>query len=66
MSYEEEIGRLGEHAGRWFVVAGATAGLAMAMVRWDYFWIANAIYLGFVLWAVAGSVVRLAAYRRGM
>jgi hypothetical protein len=63
---DKEISRFGEHASRWFVVAGAAAGLAMAMARWDYFWIANVIYLGFVLWAVAGSVLKLTAYRRGM
>ena len=28
--------------------------------------IANVIYLGFVLWAVAGSVLKLVAYRRGL
>jgi hypothetical protein len=38
----------------------------MAMARWDYFWIANVIYLGFVLWAITGSVIKLVAYRRGM
>ena len=38
----------------------------MAMARWDYFWIANAAYLGFVLWAVAGSALRLVVYRRGL
>jgi hypothetical protein len=63
---DREIARLAEHASRWFVVAGAAAALAMAMARWDYFWIANAAYLGFVLWAVAGSTLRLAAYRRGL
>jgi len=63
---DREISRFGEFASRWFVIAGAAAGLAMAMARWDYFWIANVIYLGFVLWAVAGSVVRLIAYRRGL
>ena len=26
----------------------------------------SVIYLGFVLWAVAGSVLRLLAYRRGL
>jgi hypothetical protein len=40
--------------------------VAMALARWDYFWIANVIYLGFVLWAVAGSVVKVAAYHRGL
>ena len=63
---DREIARSGEFGSRWFVVAGAAAGLAMAMARWDYFWIANVIYLGFVLWAVAGSALKLAAYRRGL
>ena len=63
---DKEISRFGEHASRWFVVAGAGAALLMAMARWDYFWIANVIYLGFVLWAVAGSAIKLVAYRRGL
>lgn len=63
---DKEIGRFGDQAARWFVIAGAAAALGMAMARWDYFWIANVIYLGFVLWAVVGSVLRLVAYRRGL
>jgi hypothetical protein len=63
---DKEISRFGEHASRWFVVAGAGAALCMAMARWDYFWIANVLYLGFVLWAIAGSVLKLVAYRRGL
>ena len=63
---DREIYRFGEYASRWFVVAGSAAGFAMALARWDYFWIANVIFLGFVLWAVAGSVVKLVAYRRGL
>ena len=63
---DKEIYRFGEYASRWFLVAGATAALCMAMAKWDYFWIANVIYLGFVLWAVAGSVLKLVAYRRGL
>jgi hypothetical protein len=63
---DREISRFGEHASRWFVIGGAAAALLMAMARWEYFWIANVIYLGFVLWAVAGSLVKLVAYRRGM
>jgi hypothetical protein len=46
--------------------AGAAAALVMAMAKVDYFWIANVIYLGFVLWAVAGSALKLVAYRRGL
>jgi hypothetical protein len=63
---DKEIYRFGEYASRWFVIAGAAAAFGMAMARWDYFWIANVIYLGFVLWAVVGSVVKLLAYRRGL
>jgi hypothetical protein len=63
---DKEIYRFGEYASRWFVVGGAAAGFALALARADYFWIANAIYLGFVLWAIAGSVVKLVAYRRGL
>ena len=63
---DKEINRFGEYASRWFIVAGAGAGLIMAMAKADYFWIANVIYLGFVLWAVVGSAVKLVAYRRGL
>jgi hypothetical protein len=63
---DKEIYRFGEYASRWCIVAGAAAALGMAMVRWDYFWIANVIYLGFVLWAVVGSALKLVAYRRGL
>jgi hypothetical protein len=63
---DREIYRLGEYVSRWFLIAGAGAALVMALARWNYFWIANALYLGFVLWAVAGSVVKLVAYRRGL
>jgi hypothetical protein len=63
---DKEIYRFGEHASRWFVVGGAAVALGMAMAKWDYFWIANVIYLGFVLWAVVGSAVKLVAYRRGL
>ena len=50
----------------WRVRPRAAAALVMAMAKVDYFWIANVIYLGFVLWAVAGSMLKLAAYRRGL
>jgi hypothetical protein len=63
---DKEISRFGEYTSRWFVILGAAAGFLMAIARWDYFWIANVIYLGFVLWAIVGSVVKLVAYRRGL
>ena len=63
---DRDVSRFGEYASRWFLVAGAAAALVMAMAKWDYFWIANVIYLGFVLWAVAGSALKLVVYRRGL
>ena len=63
---DRDVSRFGEYASRWFLVAGAEAALVMAMAKVDYFWIANVIYLGFVLWAVAGSALKLVAYRRGL
>jgi hypothetical protein len=61
---DREIDRFGEHVGQAFIVIGAIAALVMAMLQWPYFWIANVIYLGFVLSAVLGSAARLAAYRQ--
>ena len=63
---DKEIYRFGEYASRWFIVGGATAAFFMALAKVEYFWIANVIYLGFVLWAVAGSAIRLVGYRRGL
>lgn len=61
---DREIDRFGDHVGQAFIVIGALAALIMAMLQWPYFWIANAIYLAFVLSAVLGSAARLAAYRQ--
>jgi hypothetical protein len=38
----------------------------MAMAELPHFWIANVIYLGFVLSAVLGSTLKIVAYRRGL
>ena len=35
------------------------------MAEVGHFWIANAVYLCFVLSAVLGSVAKIVAYRRG-
>jgi hypothetical protein len=61
---DREIGRLGERAGQSFVVIGAVAGMLMALAEWDWFWIANVIYLCFALSAVLGGVTKVVVYRR--
>ncbi|MER6948074.1 hypothetical protein ABT294_28955 [Nonomuraea sp. NPDC000554] len=63
---DREIGRLGEYTGQSFVIIGAVAAMLMAMAGWDRFWIANVIYLCFVLSAVVGSVTKIVAYRRSL
>ncbi len=63
---DREINRLGDHVGQSFVVIGAVAAMLMAMAEWDWFWIANVIYLGFALSAVLGSITRVVVYRRSL
>ena len=62
---DREIHRRGEYIGQSFVIVGGVAALAMALANWDQFWIANVIYLCFVLSALVGSVAKIVAYRRG-
>lgn len=62
---DREIGRFGEHIGQSFLVTGAVAALAMALLELDHFWIANVIYLGFVLSALLASAAKIVAYRKG-
>ncbi len=63
---DRQIGRLGEQVGQSFVIVGAVAALLMAMAGWHRFWIANVIYLAFVLSSVLGSVAKLVMYRRSV
>ncbi|KFU80473.1 hypothetical protein [Amycolatopsis lurida] len=62
---DREIGRFGEHIGQSFVVIGGVAALVMAMAELDHFWIANTVYLAFVLSSLLGSIAKIAAYRWG-
>ncbi|MGM9472866.1 hypothetical protein ACS5PJ_12760 [Pseudarthrobacter sp. YS3] len=62
---DREIYRFGEYIGQSFLVIGGVAALLMAMTETDHFWIANVIYLAFVLSAVLGSIAKIVAYRRG-
>ncbi|MFF9979129.1 hypothetical protein [Streptomyces erythrochromogenes] len=62
---DREIHRFGDHIGQSFVVIGAVAGLVLAMAEADQFWIANAIYLAFVLSALLASTAKIVSYRFG-
>jgi len=63
---DKEIDRLGERVGSSFVVIGALGALVLAMFEAETFWIANVIYLCFVLSAILSSVTKLIVYRRGL
>ncbi|HUQ57335.1 hypothetical protein [Lentzea sp.] len=63
---DREIGRFGDHVGQSFVVIGGVSAMALAMAEAAHFWIANVLYLCFVLSAVLGSAAKVVAYRRGM
>ncbi len=62
---DREINRLGDYIGQSFLIVGAVTALCLAMIDVPSFWIANAIYLGFVLSAILGSIAKIIAYRRG-
>lgn len=63
---DKEIYRFGEAVGASFVVIGAVGAMLLAILEVDGFWIANAVYLCFVLSAILSSIARLVAYRSGM
>ena len=63
---DQEIARFGDHIGQSFVVIGGVAAMLLAIAEVDHFWIANAVYLAFVLSALLGSVAKIFAYRRGV
>lgn len=62
---DTSINRYGEYVGSYILAAGAVAALGLAMAQFEHFWIANAIYLAFVLTALTSSAVKIFAYRRG-
>lgn len=62
---DREIGRLGEYVAGIVMGIGMVGPFILALVGAAHFWIANAMYLVFVLQAVVGAVIKLVAYRRG-
>ncbi len=62
---DRDIGRFGEYFAGTVLGVGMVVPFVLTLAEFDYFWIANAIYLAFVVSAVVGAVVKLVAYRRG-
>jgi len=63
---DRRIARFGDHVGNAFVAIGAVAAIVLSMLRVDWFWIANAVYLAFILSAVFSTMAKLAGYRGEM
>jgi len=62
---DKDINRRGELIG-YYISSGCAVGvLALAMLRYDQFWIANALYLSFALGTIVASVAKIVIYRRG-
>jgi hypothetical protein len=62
---DKDIGRRGDVIGFYVASAGAVGVLVLTMLEYEYFWIANALYLSFVVATLVSSVVKLAYYHRG-
>jgi hypothetical protein len=62
---DKEIHRKGEYFGQHLLAIGAVVALVLTLWEVDYFWIANALFVGFVLAGVTSSAVKIVAYRRG-
>ncbi len=62
---DKQISRRGELIGYYVSSVGVVAAMALTMLEYPYFWIANALYLGFVIAALVTAAVKIVAYRRG-
>jgi hypothetical protein len=63
---DREIGRFGDYTGQSFVAIGAVAAMLMALAEWDWFWIANVIYLCFLLSTILGGIAKIIMYRKNV
>ena len=63
---DRDIGRFGEYVAGIALGVGMIVPFLLTITRSDYFWIANAMYLAFVVAAVIGAAVKLVVYRRGL
>ncbi|WP_440071913.1 hypothetical protein [Streptosporangium sp. OZ121] len=62
---DREINQVSERIGQSIVIIGALAVLVMAIAELRHFWIANTVYLAFMLSSVLSSFAKIMAYRKG-
>lgn len=63
---DRQIERFGDRVGNGFVVIGGVGALLLALLSAEHFWIANLLYLCFVISAVLQVIAKVVAYRRGL
>lgn len=59
------INRRGDLLGYYVASVGALGVMALTMLEYAYFWIANTLYLSFVIAALVSGVFKLVLYHRG-
>jgi len=62
---DKQISRHGDLIGFSVSSFGMVGVLALTMLEYEYFWIASALYLSFVVGTLVASVVKIASYHRG-
>ena len=62
---DKQIRRHGDLVGFYVSSVGIVGVFALTMLEYDYFWIASALYLSFVVGTAVGSVVKIVSYHRG-
>jgi hypothetical protein len=62
---DKQIGRHGDLIGFSVSSVGMVGVLALTMLEYEYFWIASALYLSFVVGTLVASAVKIASYHRG-
>lgn len=63
---DRDIARMGSRVGQAFLVIAGLGVIVLCALEADVFWIANTMYLGFVLSAFVGGIASVIAYRRGL
>ena len=63
---DRQVNARGDQVGFYVMSLLAIVPLGLAFAEVEHFWIANSLYLAFVATAVLTSVVKIAAYRRGL
>ena len=62
---DKQISRHGDLIGFSVSSFGMVGVLALTMLEYEYFWIASALYLSFVVGTLVGSLVKIVSYHRG-